>query len=400
MLNNSNLLIEELPLKNHLDFGHNFNIPDNYVIYFEKEQNKELSLYIRNNYDVLKTKFNDINLNFIYLPLIIESSKNIQEIVSYYFPQLNYYQIPEKVSEKFKEKMLSQLFTNFQDEISFIIEKEKFVPTQLKTDEFLNAIAYEGNISSGLLFFKLNSGVIGASDYFYSNSTHNYELFFEEVIQYLRIEEWGDFALGNGDFSIDLNFLPSSYSERLDDDTKEVINDIENRLAELKDSGQLLFLIPILKDLLQKQSEKIDFNSISTMEIDYQNKIQLPYFKKEVELSHLTKSIYFLFLKHPEGINLKELGNYKKELLTIYTSVSNQLDYNKMAKSIDDVINLETKAIYTHLSRIKSAFYKIMDDYFAKYYIVSGSGEEERKVLFNTSSITWNNYNPLDGFDL
>jgi hypothetical protein len=133
------------------------------------------------------------------------------------------------------------------------------------------------------------------------------------------------------------------------------------------------------------------------MEINSQNKILLPYFKKEVELSHLTKSVYFLFLKHPEGINLKELSNYKKELLNIYTSVSNQLDYDKMAKSIDDVINIETKAIYTHLSRIKSAFYKIMDASFAKYYIVSGSGEEDRKVLFNAYDIAWNNddrFNP------
>ena len=181
-------------------------------------------------------------------------------------------------------------------------------------------------------------------------------------------------------------------TEQLDDETKELVKDIENRLAELKDNGQLLFLIPILKEILNKQSEKVDFNSISKMEINYQNKIFLPYFKKEVELSHLTKSVYFLFLKHPEGINLKELGNYKKELLTIYTSVSNQLDYDKMAKSIDDVINLETKAIYTHLSRIKSAFYKIMDASFAKYYIVSGSGEDERMVIFNTKDIIWNNY--------
>ena len=201
------------------------------------------------------------------------------------------------------------------------------------------------------------------------------------------------------DLSIDFSFFPA-FSEELDDDAKEVISDIENKLTQLQDSGQLLFLIPILKDLLQKQSEKIDFFSISKMEIDFQNRIMLPYFKKEVMMSHLTKSIYFLFLKHPEGLNLKELGNYKKELLTIYTSVSNQLDYDKMAKSVDDVVNLETKAIYTHLSRIKSAFYKIMDDSFAQNYIVSGSGEAERKVLFNTLSITWNNYSPLDGFDL
>jgi hypothetical protein len=392
MQENKNIVVEQSGLFGNLGLGNKFNIPDNYVIYFEKEQNKELSLYIRSNYERLKSKFAANNLNFIYFPLISTSSTKIQELISYYFPQLNYYQIPEKVADSFNEKMLSTIFNNFHDEINFISDKNGFVPTQVNTDELLNTIVYEGNIRSGLIFFKFNSGVIGISDYFYSNSNHNYELFFDEVIQYLSIEEWVDFALGNADFSIDLSFLPTSYSEQLDDDTKEVIKDIEHRLTELKNSGQLLFLIPILKDLLNKQSQKIDFNSISKMEIDSQNKIQLPYFKKEVELSHLTKAIYFLFLKHPEGINLKELGNYKKELLTIYTSISNQLDYNKMAKSIDDVINIETKAIYTHLSRIKSAFYKIMDTSFAKYYIVSGSGENERIVLFNTKDIIWNNY--------
>jgi hypothetical protein len=219
---------------------------------------------------------------------------------------------------------------------------------------------------------------------------HDYELFFDEAIKYIVIDNWEDYCLGDNMIA---NFLPAiDYTEQLDDDAKEVVQELENKLADLKDSGQLLFLIPVLKDLLNKQSQKIDFNSISKIEIDYQNKIQLPFFKKEVELSHLTKAIYFLFLKHPEGINLKDLGNYKKELLTIYTSVSNQLDYDKMAKSIDDIINLETKAIYTHLSRIKSAFYKIMDASFAKYYIVSGSGEDERIVLFNSKDIIWNNY--------
>jgi hypothetical protein len=394
----NNIIVEHLDLKTFLGFGGKFDVPYNYVIYFEKEQNIELSFYIRSNYEILKTKFETNGLNFIYIPLIHTSTIKIEEVISYYFPQLNYNQLSEKVVEKFNEKMLSQLFTDFQNEISFITEKDDFVPTQFNAEEILNLLEYKGNINSGLLFFKFSRGVIGVSDYFYSNSNNNYELFFDEAIKDINTDQWVDFAIGNNMIG---NFLPASeLTEQLDEDAIEVINDIENRLSKLQDSGQLLFLIPILKDLLNKQSQKIDFNSISKMEIDYQNKIQLPYFKKEVELSHLTKSIYFLFLKHPEGINLKELHNFKKELLTIYTSISNQLDYDKMAKSVDDVINLETKAIYTHLSRIKSAFYKIMDASFAQYYIVSGSGEEDRKVLFNTFSITWNNYNSLDDWDL
>jgi hypothetical protein len=264
----------------------------------------------------------------------------------------------------------------------------------VEAKEILSLIEYKGSIKSGLIFLNTFSGIIGVSDYFYSNETSNYDTFFEDVLNYLQPEN-EDFALG--DFMLG-SFLPmQELTEQLDEETKAFVKDIEGKLDELRDTGQLLFLIPILKNLLNKQSEKIDFRSISKMKINYQNKILLPYFKKEVELSHLTKAIYFLFLKHPEGINLKELGKHKKELLTIYTSVSNQLDYDKMSKSIDDVIDIETKAIYTHLSRIKSAYYKIMDASFAKYYIVSGSGEEERKVLFNTNDIDWNNddrFNP------
>jgi hypothetical protein len=189
-------------------------------------------------------------------------------------------------------------------------------------------------------------------------------------------------------------------TEKLDEEAVKIVNDLKEKLAALTDSGQLLFIVPILKDLLDKQTEKIDFKSISKIKIDKQNKILLPYFKKEVELSHLTKSIYFLFLKHPEGINLKELENFKKELLTIYISVSNQIDHDKMIKSVEDVVNLETKAIYTHLSRIKSAFYKIMDASHANHYVISGNGEEYRKVLFNTNAIDWYVYDPIEDYEL
>jgi hypothetical protein len=389
-----NIIVEQAKIKIDNGVWFKSELLNGYVIYFEENQNKELSIYIKKHYADLKMKFASQGLNFIYAPLIPTTSKKIEDIVSYYFPQLNYYQIPEKVGVEFNEKMLSQIFTKFQEEIEVISEKNEFVPNQVEAKEILSLIEYKGSIKSGLIFLNTFSGVIGVSDYFYTNEISNYDSFFEDVLNYLQPEN-EDFALG--DFMLG-SFLPmQELTEQLDEETKAFVKDIEGKLDELRDTGQLLFLIPILKNLLNKQSEKIDFRSISKMEINYENKIVLPYFKKEVELSHLTKSIYFLFLKHPEGINLKELGKHKKELLTIYTSVSNQLDYDKMSRSIDDVIDVETKAIYTHLSRIKSAYYKIMDASFAKYYIVSGSGEEERKVLFNTNNIDWQNddrFNP------
>jgi len=306
MLNNSNIIIEELPLKNNINLGNNFNIPENYVIYFEKEHNKELNLFIRNNYEAIKTKFSALGLNFIYPPFIKVSKIQVEEILSYYTPQFNYYQIPTLAKDSFGQKLLDNALQNAFKDFDTILNNNITETFKVNSEELLNLFEYNFHIKSGLFFFKFNSGIIGVSDYFYSNSDNNYELFFEEAIQYLSRNEWEDYALGDAMIG---SFLPTvDYSEQLDEEAKEIVQDLENKLKELKDTGQLLFLIPVLKDLLNKQSHNIDFNSISKMEIDYQNKIQLPYFKKEVELSHLTKSIYFLFLKHPEGINLKELG--------------------------------------------------------------------------------------------
>ena len=94
MQNQNNIVIEKTELQTHTGFGYDLNIPSDYVIYFEKEQNIELNLFIRKNHEELKTKFASIELNFIFLPFLTESSINIEQIIGYYFPQLNYYQIP------------------------------------------------------------------------------------------------------------------------------------------------------------------------------------------------------------------------------------------------------------------------------------------------------------------
>lgn len=372
MQHQSTIIVEKTNLDANTYFGYHLKIPYNYIIYFEKEPNKELNLYIKTNYKELKARFNSLGFNFIYLPYLTKDVEDVEKAIRYYIPQFNCSEFSEEFSKIYTEKTARRIASNNTNAYQ----------------ELLKLVDYKGGINSGLLFFEPQTGVIGASDFFNSNPSKDYTLFFEDVISFFKIEE---------EESDD--FPAFDYSEKLDDDAKQIIKYIEHRLFELKDSGQLLFIIPVLKDLFQKQSESIKWDVVNKLEISSQNKILLPYFKSEIELSHLTKAIYFLFLKHPEGINLKELESHKKELFTIYVSVSNQLDYDKMTQRIEDVVNLESKAIYTHLSRIKSAFYKIMDESYAKYYIVSGSRDENRRVLINASAVFWNNVDLLDDLD-
>ena len=80
-----------------------------------------------------------------------------------------------------------------------------------------------------------------------------------------------------------------------------------------------------------------------------------------------------LFYNNPQGINIKKLNQYKQQIMALYAGISNQLDYDKMLQSIDDLVKPDSKAIYTHISRIKSAFYKQMDYKFADKFIVTSA---------------------------
>jgi hypothetical protein len=391
MQHQDKLIIEDLGFRDGMNYSisKDITLPSDYIIYFEKDKDVALNLYIKKNYDDIKSSFNKLDYNFIYVPNLIQEVENLQVLLEYFLPQLSTSDIPFKTNNDYFQIL---------EELKKITILGIIMPYELNGSNvfdysyILELLGYEGHLNSGFLVLSPYYKAIGFNpNKSYLRGKDFYEEF-EGLYTFIK-----SISFQNGEASIGNIYKPNKEEiDSLDDDAKQIISEFENKLAFLKDSGQLLLIIPILKNLIDSQSEKIDFKSISKVIIDNQNRIYLPYFKKEVELSHLTKSIYFLFLKHPEGIDLNELSIYKNELLSIYKSVSNQLDFDKMSKSIDDVINIESKAIYTHISRVKSAFYKIMDISFAKYYVISGSGEEKRKVLFNTFSIEWRNFNLKD----
>lgn len=95
------------------------------------------------------------------------------------------------------------------------------------------------------------------------------------------------------------------------------------------------------------------------------------YDNKEVELQPVHKAVYLLFLAHPEGIEFKQLSDYREELLGYYLKMSLSIDKQKVEESIDRLVNPLDNAINEKCSRIKNVFLSLMDEYSASYYIVS-----------------------------
>lgn len=83
------------------------------------------------------------------------------------------------------------------------------------------------------------------------------------------------------------------------------------------------------------------FTELSRLEITpYNRPILLPDYNREFRFGAQVKALYILFLRHPEGIRIKEIADYKEEFKSIYFWCSNRTDTDKLRKSVDKLLDV------------------------------------------------------------
>ena len=113
------------------------------------------------------------------------------------------------------------------------------------------------------------------------------------------------------------------------------------------------------------------------------------YDNKEVKMEPLTKAVYLLYMRHPEGIAFKQLPDYRKELADIYNRIKPLGLNDRVLKSIEDVTNPLLNSINEKCSRIKAAFLIEVDSSLADHYYITGKGGEEKKIILPRNLVIW-----------
>lgn len=346
-----NLKYDEFPYSENA-FSEYYDFPDNSCLYFNVDDNKSIDDYIDLNYHNIVEEFSFTDLNFIFLPRF-KISKELEGVLHYITPQLRNHDLEFLHNEKyFKFGGTSNL-----------VEQEIYL-------NILRSINFNSDSKTGFII-RHNSTfyVLG-----FNHSTFFYLA--GDVLQALIVFFKSKVTIDSEArdiFSSRFTYDPKEeIYNLLDEETKDKVAKITDQLEELKKSGQFLFALPIIKETLSNFSEELDLTSVSKIYIDSDNRVILPYFNNmEVKMSNLSKAIYLLFYKNPNGIDLQQLTLYRNQLLGLYFSISSYEDLDKLTKSVDDVVDISTKAIFTHISRIKSAFQKVMAYEVAKHYIIS-----------------------------
>lgn len=152
-----------------------------------------------------------------------------------------------------------------------------------------------------------------------------------------------------------------------------------NMIHAFSSKGQELY--PVLKNVFESIDDSNLKPVLSKVVVDRHYKIFLPDFgNKEIKLTPLRKTLYLFFLKHPEGVRLSEMPEYRKEIAEIYYKLTGRSDMDIIAKSLDDLVSPIGNSIHEKMSRVKEAFKSIMDDPTAKHYYISGERGDLYKI--------------------
>ena len=167
---------------------------------------------------------------------------------------------------------------------------------------------------------------------------------------------------------------------KTDEELKQLMEELKKKLRRLKEYGM---------------SEKEILSSLHTDQqlpqliITRNYRIFLGDEHREVHLEPLVKSVYLLFLKHPEGIIFKDLPDYRKELALIYNKVRPWGLTDRALKSIEDVTNPMLNSINEKCARIRRTFVSMLDSSVAEQYYIKGERGKAKKITLSSELVAW-----------
>jgi hypothetical protein len=178
---------------------------------------------------------------------------------------------------------------------------------------------------------------------------------------------------------------PNSPDEKADNDfssdIKQLMDEVSERVEKLRLHGVSEL---VLKNLLQPEKK------LSRLIITKSSQIFLPdYNNMEIQMTPLPKAVFFLFLRHPEGILFKNLVDYRDELTRIYGHLTGRQDMKAVKKSICDITDPTQNSINEKCARIREAFVRNFDDHLAQNYYVTGNRGEAKTIILPRDLVEW-----------
>lgn len=160
-----------------------------------------------------------------------------------------------------------------------------------------------------------------------------------------------------------------------------LIEEVKEKVQKLKELG--------MSEAEITSSLKSGLQPLTPLIISRNYRIFLGDERKEVHLEPLVKSVYLLFLMHPEGIIFKDLPDYREELAQIYNKVRPWGLTERALRSIEDVTNPMLNSINEKCARIRKVFLTMLDCSVADQYYIKGTRGKVKRISLPRDLVVW-----------
>ncbi len=107
----------------------------------------------------------------------------------------------------------------------------------------------------------------------------------------------------------------------------------------------------------------------------------------ELKVRPMAKTVLILFLKHPEGIALKQIGNYEGELLLYYRRVMRSLEPNAARQRVKRILDLFNNDLNVNIARVNSAVSRLAGG--NSEYRIQGNAGQLKTIRLDRSKVHW-----------
>ena len=164
---------------------------------------------------------------------------------------------------------------------------------------------------------------------------------------------------------------------------------LAERVDEM-DAAALLEAMSILQKRLKELEalEGTDEGERILITKDY--RILLPdRFDTEIRLQPLVKTVFLLFLRHPEGIRFGDLPDYRAEMTDMYKGITRRSDPEQLQASLDRLATPGDNAIHEKAAKLAAALARYFRPQELPAYTLTGKAGTPKRIRLDRSLVEW-----------
>ena len=112
-------------------------------------------------------------------------------------------------------------------------------------------------------------------------------------------------------------------------------------------------------------------------------------FDLEIRMRPLVKTVFLLFLRHPEGIRFGDLHDYREEMLHLYMGISGRGGREALEGSIDRLIDPRDNSIHEKAANLAATLSRYFRPVDLPAYTLTGKPGAPKRIRLDRTLVEW-----------